>query len=90
MYNLLDRIEFIMFRFAHKRVSINADWWGKLHQGINERNAIVHPKNKHELTVKSVKLAFEGILGMLDELYTALYQKPFPARGRKLDSNMNF
>jgi hypothetical protein len=42
------------------------------------------------MTRTQVKSAFEGIIGALDEIYKALYDKHFPALGRRLDSKMVF
>ncbi|MGB8658626.1 MAG: hypothetical protein WCE90_12720 [Candidatus Zixiibacteriota bacterium] len=92
IYNLIDRIEFIVSRFAlpGKRLDTNADWWCKLNQGIDMRNSLVHPKEKHVVTYQHVKHAFEGILGVLDAIYMALYEQHFPALGRRFDSSMDF
>ena len=92
MYNLTDRILFISKHFAikGKQINVDAEWWSKLHQGIDTRNNIIHPKYKHTLTYEQVKSAFEGILGCLDEMYTILYNRPFPPLGRHLDSLMSF
>lgn len=90
MYNLMERIEFIMFKFSGKQIDTDSDWWGKLHQGIGMRNSLVHPKEKHEFTANQVEVAFEGILGGLDAMYMALYRQHFPSLGRKFHSKMNF
>jgi len=92
MYNLTDRILFVSKHFSIKgrHLNTNADWWSKLHDGIDKRNYIVHPKYKHDLTYEQVKSAFEGILGCLDEMYITLYNQHFPALGRHLDSTMKF
>ncbi len=92
IYNLTDRIMYIAKRFAMtgKNLDINSEWWPKLHQAIDLRNSLVHPKAKRDITYEQVKSAFEGILGVLDALYIVLYDKHFPALGRCLDSKMNF
>lgn len=90
MYNLIDRIEFLVRRFSDTRIDVNAEWWGKLHEGIGMRNSLVHPKNEQDITPKQVELAFEGILGVLDAMYMALYKTHFPALGRQFDSKMSF
>jgi hypothetical protein len=90
MYNLIERIEFILFKFSGKRINPHEVWWSNLHEGIDLRNSLVHPKSKQDLTLKNVKSAFEGILSVLDELYLALYKQHFPALGRKFDSKMQF
>jgi len=92
MYNLIDRIEFIVnhFKLPGKGLDTSADWWGKLNQGIDLRNSLVHPKEKYIITYQQVEHAFEGILGTLDAIYMALYEQHFPALGRRLDSSMEF
>lgn len=92
MYNLSDRILFISkhFSLGHKRLDTNALWWSKLHQGIDERNSLVHPKEKHGLTYEKVKSAFEGIIGTLDAIYIVLYNQHFPGLGLQLHSEMDF
>jgi hypothetical protein len=92
MYNLCDRILFVSKRFGlkGKKLDTNADWWSKLHQAVDERNSLIHPKESHTINYDQVKSAFEGILGTLDALYMVLYNQHFPALGRKLDSKMGF
>ena len=92
MYNLLDRLTFIASRFAlsRKGLDTSADWWSKINQGIGIRNSLVHPKEKHIINYQQVADAFEGILGVLDAIYLAIYGQHFPALGRHLDSKMGF
>jgi hypothetical protein len=92
MYHLPDRILFISKRFglSGKKLETNADWWSKLHQAIDERNSLIHPKESHTINYDQVESAFEGILGTLDALYMVLYNQHFPALGRKFDSKMDF
>lgn len=90
MYNLVERIEFIILRFSGKRIDTEAEWWSKLHQGINLRNSLVHPKDKQHLTPEQVVSAFEGILGVLDAMHFALYKQHFPGLGRQFHSKMDF
>lgn len=92
IYNLTDRILFISKRFAmsSKKIDTNADWWSKLHQGIDLRNSLVHPKEKHLITYEQVVSAFEGIIGVLDATYIVLYKQHFPSLGQYLDSKMSF
>lgn len=92
IYALTDRIFFLSKTFAMKgkQLDLTADWWSKLHQGIDLRNSLVHPKVKHVITYEQVKSAFEGILGTIDGVYMIIYNQHFPPLGRKLDSTMNF
>ena len=92
MYRLLDRVEFIFARFSlnSERIDRECKWWTKLHQGIELRNSLVHPKERQNLTYDQVKTVFEGILEALDVLFRALYGRHFPSSGRQLDSRMTF
>jgi hypothetical protein len=92
IYNLTDRILYLCRRFAiaGKNLDTNSEWWGKLHQGIDLRNSLVHPKAKRDVTYEQVESAFDGILGVLEALYLILYDQHFPALGRRFDSKMSF
>lgn len=92
MYNLLDRIQFIVNHFAlpGKKLDTSAEWWSKLNQGIDLRNSLVHPKSGYIIDYQQVKNAFEGILSILDALYMAIYDQHFPPLGRRFDSKMTF
>ena len=92
IYNLADRIIYLAKRFGGrgKKLDINSEWWNKLHQGIDLRNSLVHPKAKRDITDEQVESAFQGILGVLDALYVLLYDRHFPALGRGFDSRMTF
>ena len=92
IYNLTDRITYLAKRFVakEKHLDMNSEWWSKLHQGIDLRNSLVHPKAKRDITNEQVESTFEGILGVLDALYILLYDKHFPALGRCFDSRMTF
>jgi len=92
IFSLVDRITYISKKFATfgKELDTNSDWWSKLHQGIDLRNSIVHPKSKKEVTYEQVESAFEGILRVIDALFILLYDRHFPALGRHFDSTMTF
>lgn len=92
MYNLVDRLEYIFSNFSLPGKSLDNDlnWRGKLNQGIQIRNSLVHPKEKNVINYQNVEDTFEGILGALDAVYLALYGQHFPALGRKFDSKMEF
>lgn len=90
IYRLVERIEFILFKFSGKTIDTNSVWWSKFCNGVDLRNYLVHPKSKQDITYEQVKSALEGILGLLDAMYKALYKQRFPALGRRLDSRMQF
>lgn len=91
MYRLVERIEFIYYRFTNTKINkAELDWWSPLLDAINKRNSIVHAKDKLELSHRDVKKAILSILEFLNFLYNSLYKTNYPAYGRKLDSKMNF
>jgi hypothetical protein len=92
MYNLMDRIEYLFTKFSQVnfRLDKTSTYWGKLHQGIDARNSLVHPKENYQITIENVESAFDGILGVLDDLYCSLYSQHYPAKGRRFDSNLDF
>jgi len=91
MYRLIERIEFIFKKFATGKVlNKSSPWWSKLKIALKKRNELIHPKEKFIISEKIVEDGLDGILGLLDCLYKALYNSPYPAVGRKLDSKLTF
>lgn len=90
--NMIDRIRYLEKRFGlgGKNLDVNSEWWSKLHEGIDLRNSLVHPKAKREITYEQVENAFEGIIQVIDALYVLIYDSHFPALGRGFDSKMAF
>ncbi|MPM48413.1 hypothetical protein SDC9_95138 [bioreactor metagenome] len=91
MYNLVDRVDFIIRRFPLKNKSIHTDkWYSQLTSGIKLRNSIVHPKQSHLLSIQEVSTTLNAVINSLDDIYLAMYGKHFPAQGRRLDSTLLF
>jgi hypothetical protein len=90
IFRLTDRIEFIFRKFSGKPIDKTAVWWSKLKTALATRNELTHPKEKTEIQVEAVESALLAIISTLDNLYRAVYKKPYPPMNRGLDSNMTF
>lgn len=90
MYRLDDRIAFLHRRFSGKPLDKKAAWLGALGTAINIRNKLTHPKGVHPISIDAVKNAVSAIIDAIDALYSAIYQKNFPAAIRGLQSRLIF
>ena len=90
MYRLEDRYEFLIRRFSKISLDKSLPWWGILKVSLELRNRLVHPKSAVPVTSEAVESAIESILDATDYLYRAVYQRPFPPKGRSLDSTLLF
>lgn len=79
MSRITERIEFLLFKFSGKEISSTLNWFNQLKQSIDLRNKLVHPKEHIELTEKQVENAMLAVLEAINELYKAIYKRPFPA-----------
>jgi len=90
MVRLEDKIRFICDRFAQKKVDFTAPWWSRLGDASKLRNELTHPKEYVPLEINAVSSAIESIIATLDAVYTAVYNRRFPAAGLQLDSELTF
>ncbi|MGH8091891.1 MAG: hypothetical protein ACREIF_00250 [Chthoniobacterales bacterium] len=90
MYRLEDRFEFIYAKFSSSKLDKSASWWAKLKGALHHRNQLVHPKEATKTTPEIVEGALTGIIDAIDALYAAVYQRPFPAKTRGLQSTLKF
>lgn len=91
MYRLIDRVEFIFHRFSPKEPLDKSEiWWSQLAEALKIRNELVHPKGRVEINDSTVTRALQGILEALNAIYKALFNAPYPAYGRRLDSKLVF
>lgn len=90
MYRLEERIEFIYRRFSGKCLKKDAPWWGKLKNGINLRNRLIHPKKREVFTEAMIEASIQAIIDTLDIIYRAIYKRPYPIAKRRIISSMNF
>lgn len=90
MVRLEDRIEFLHTRFSKKPVDKSAVWWGQLISAIRLRNELTHAKTIPSVNQSSVQNAIQAILGALDALARAIYNKKLPVTEMGLNSRMHF
>lgn len=90
IFRLTDRIEFIFRRFSGKPIDKSALWWSSLKSALQTRNELTHPKEKTEIQQEAVENALLAIISTLDNLYKAVYKRPYPPTTRGLDSQMTF
>ena len=90
MFRLEDRFEFLCRRFQSQPLSKDKPWWGFLKAGLNLRNGITHPRSPRIVSEKEVTDSLNAILEAVDVLFQAVYKRPYPGRGRQLDSVLLF
>jgi hypothetical protein len=88
IFRLEDRYEFLYHRFQCQPFDKTSAWWCQLKAGLDIRNDITHPRNPRIVTEKEVTLSLGAVLESLDVLYKAVYKKPYPSKGRQLDSTI--
>jgi len=75
---MTDRIE-LLLRKTSSNSSVGGDeWMSKLKAAIKIRNALVHPKDAHELTDAQLTDALDSILKGVEALYMAVFKKGLP------------
>ena len=79
MSRIIERIEFLIFKFSGKEISPTTEWFVQLRQSIDFRNKLVHPKEHIILTERQVENAIASVLETINELYKVVYGKAFPA-----------
>jgi hypothetical protein len=90
MYRLDERFEFLYKRFSGRSVDRNSLWWERVKTAMGHRNQLVHPKGFTSITDAIVRSALQGIVDAINELYLAVYGRPFPAKRKGLNSSLNF
>lgn len=90
IFRLEDRVMFLYARFSVTKLDKTQAWWTALQNAVNLRNELTHPKSVPEITSSSVQNALTAIMDATDQLYRAVYKKPFPAAVRGLHSAMAF
>jgi hypothetical protein len=90
MYRIEDRLEFLYRRFAKDSLDKNAPWWSHLKTGLELRNSLTHPRNPQPISEKEAADFLSAIIKAIDLLYQTIYDKPYPARGLRLQSRLTF
>ena len=86
MFRLEDRYEFIYRRFRKQPLNKADPWWCQLKAGLVIRNGITHPREPRSVTEKDIADSLNAVLEAIDVLFQAVYEKPYPGKGRRLDS----
>jgi len=89
-FRLEERIQFLYKRHKNRHIDKGAEWWTDLKTGLELRNRLVHPREKHTLTPKQVEATLKAIIKTIDVLFKAIYHTGFPSAGRGLSSSMTF
>jgi hypothetical protein len=87
-YRLEERFEFLCRRFQEPSLDKSETWWNHLKAGLEIRNAVTHPRTPRKVTEKDVTDALNAILEAVDVLFQAVYKKPYPGKGRRLESRL--
>ena len=90
MVRLEDRIEFLHAKFSGSKIDHSEPWWSQLSDATKLRNKLTHPKDQVIIDERSVGMAIQAVIDVLDVLYRALYKRGFPAAGLQLDSQLDF
>ena len=78
----------LFVKFLKEKWDPTVTWFIQLKQAIQTRNNLVHPKTVITITDNQVELAIKAVLDTINELYKAIYKKPFPAYSRGLSSRL--
>lgn len=90
MYRLEDRIGFIVSNYSTKEFPPKEGWWSAVMEGTKLRNDLVHPKDKVNFDVATVRRSITAIIELLNYVYLAVYGKGYPSYNRGTDSNLEF
>lgn len=89
MSRLIEKIDFLICKFSGKEIPSTCEWFNQLKQSIDFRNKLVHPKEYISLTEKQVENAMASVLETINELYKAVYKRPFPSYGFGITSRLS-
>lgn len=88
MFRLIDRIDFIYYKFSNNTIS-NTDIWNQnIKQTISLRNDLVHPKSELKVSYPQIEAALRNILQTIDVLYIAVYKTHVPILNYDLQSTL--
>jgi hypothetical protein len=91
MYRLEDRLQFLWTRFSTEPAfDKKTAAWGQLKDGLDLRNGLTHPKIMVNLTIESVRRSLAAVIEVIDIAYRRIYKRPFPAKGKDLNSTLAF
>lgn len=74
-WRLTERIDLLVAKCSSDPAEAKKDWHSKLSTALSLRNALVHPRQAHALTVVQVTEAMQAILRCVNQLYKDVFQK---------------
>lgn len=86
---ITDRIDLLLAKCCDDPVSVKLGWYSDLTATLKARNAIVHPKDQHDLTEGSVTLALNCVLSAVDALYLVVFKKALPYAKKGIDGGLD-
>ena len=89
MSRITDRLEFLFFKFSGKKLDGTVQWYFNLKESIGLRNKLVHPKENIELTAKQVEVAILAVVEAINQLYTIVYKRKYPAYDMGIQAKEN-
>lgn len=90
MYRVIDRIEFLYYKFSGKSIISTDLWYQNIKQSISLRNSLVHPKNLVAIDEKQTAQTLQAILDTVNQLYLSIYRRGLPIYRKGLQSNLSF
>lgn len=81
---MTDRIEFLFFKFANRKIDGSLNWYANLKQSIELRNKLVHPKENLNIAINQVEQAIISVIETINEIYLVVYHKKYPSYDRGL------
>lgn len=90
MSRLIDRIEYIYCKYSHKQIDQNDRWHNGIHEAIDLRNSLVHPKEVIMLSTKQIERALSNILLTVNEIFNAVYKRNVPILNYGLQAVKNY
>ena len=91
MARLEDRVDFLHVSVAGKQMDRSAtSWRGRLSSAVTLRNKLTHARQVPAISEADVQRAIEAIVGTLDALFRALYNRGLPSASRGMRSKLTF
>lgn len=89
-WRLTERIDLLLAKCSSDAAEAKKDWYSKLSTALSVRNALVHPREAHALTVVQTTDAMQAILRCVHQLYKDVFKKPggLPYAKKSIDSGL--
>lgn len=90
MSRLIDKIEYIYCKYSRKQIDQNDKWHDGIHEAIDLRNSLVHPKEVVMFSTKQIERALSNILQTVNTIFNAVYKRNVPILNYDLQSVKNY